>query len=251
MATLACRRSVLRLGTGCIEILEPDGTGPVSQAVGGRGAHLFAAGATTADIDAFAAQLRDRGSEVAVEGGQAFLDTVATGSHGLRLVVSPDDERERVGLAEALYEVTNLVADAAAVTAHYADLLGLDAAAFEPISSPFYGYEGTLTLFDRHRLDRLEVITPNVPENTMGRFFGRFGEGLYMAFAESGELESIEERANESGYRYTAVPPEPARGDGALQTIFLHPPALGGMMLGLSRPTQAWQWSGHPERVEA
>jgi hypothetical protein len=33
-------------------------------------------------------------------------------------------------------------------------------------------------------------------------------------------------------------------------TLFLHPSALGGPMLGLSRPTQAWQWSGHPERVE-
>jgi len=33
--------------------------------------------------------------------------------------------------------------------------------------------------------------------------------------------------------------------------LWLHPPALGGTMLGISRPTMAWRWSGHPERVEA
>ncbi|KAA0234997.1 MAG: hypothetical protein JJLCMIEE_01257 [Acidimicrobiales bacterium] len=250
VSALACRRAILRLGTGCVEILEPDGAGPVSQAVAERGGHLFAGGATTADVGVFATRLRERGLEVPVEAGQAFLDPGATGNHGLRLVVSPDEPREPVGVVAALYEVTNLVADAPAVTADYSDLFGLDATSFEPISSSFYGYEGTLTLFDHRRLDRLEVITPQVPDNTMGRFFARFGESLYMAFAESGDLELIEERAREAGAGYTAVPPEPARGTGAIQTIFLHPPALGGMMLGLSRPTQAWQWSGKPERVE-
>jgi hypothetical protein len=31
--------------------------------------------------------------------------------------------------------------------------------------------------------------------------------------------------------------------------IWLHPATLGGMMLGLSRPSMAWSWSGSPERV--
>jgi len=47
------------------------------------------------------------------------------------------------------------------------------------------------------------------------------------------------------------VPPTGRREGAAADTIFLHPPSLGGTMLGLSRPTLAWQWSGHPERVEA
>jgi hypothetical protein len=84
----------------------------------------------------------------------------------------------------------------------------------------------------------------------MGRFFARAGAAFYMAFAESGALAAIEARARERGDGITLVPPERPAGRAA-DTAFLHPPALGGMMLGLSRPTMAWQWSGHPERVEA
>jgi hypothetical protein len=84
----------------------------------------------------------------------------------------------------------------------------------------------------------------------MGRFFARAGPAFYMAFAESAALAAIEERARERGDGFTAEPPREGRGDGAAHTVFLHPATLGGSMLGLSRPTQAWQWSGHPERVE-
>ena len=83
----------------------------------------------------------------------------------------------------------------------------------------------------------------------MGRFFARFGEAYYMAFAESHSLAAIEDRARELGAGFTVVPPKEQRSGGA-DTVFLHASALGGMMLGLSRPSQAWQWSGHPERVE-
>jgi hypothetical protein len=39
--------------------------------------------------------------------------------------------------------------------------------------------------------------------------------------------------------------------DGTADNLFIHPKALGGMMLGVSRATHAWTWSGHPERVVA
>ena len=139
--------------------------------------------------------------------------------------------------------------DAKAVVERCAALFALDAAAFVPIDSPHYGYSGTLTLFDSDRLHRFEVITPNDLTKTMGRFFTRFGNSFYMAFAESDCLGEIEERALERGIGFTPEPPAAAR-SGPANTIFLHAPALGGMMLGLSRPTLAWQWSGHPERVE-
>jgi hypothetical protein len=83
----------------------------------------------------------------------------------------------------------------------------------------------------------------------MGRFFARFGEAFYMAFAESHSLAAIEDRAREFGAGFTLAPPKQHRPGGA-DTVFLHANALGGMMLGISRPTQAWQWSGHPGRVE-
>jgi len=128
---------------------------------------------------------------------------------------------------------------------HYADLFSLDAGAFEPIGSGNYGYEGSLTLFNREALDRFEVITPTDLSKTMGRFFEKIGESLYMGFAEAPDLDALEERFSEIGAPHT-----PERNREELHTVFLHPPALGGMMLGLSRPSYAWTWSGHPERVE-
>jgi hypothetical protein len=222
IACVAAQCSRYRLGRGWIDLLEPDGAGPVADAVARRGGHLFAAGAATDDLDALVAHLRSQGVEPALEGGQAHLDPAATGGIGLRVVLSPEAAQGRVGDVDFLYEVTLLVHDAPAAVDRCASLFGLDASAFVPIESKQYGYAGTLTLFDRERLGRFEVITPNDPGNTMGRFFARVGEAFYD------------------------------RGDGrGADTVFLHPPALGGMMLGLSRPTMAWQWSGHPERVQA
>ena len=246
---LAARRSRYRLGDGYVELLEPDGAGPVAAAVAERGAHLFAAGAASADLEGLHARLRERGVEPLAEGGQLHLDAAATGGHGLRIVVSPDEGLPPVGAVDGLYEVTNLVHDAKAAVESCAALFGLDPAAFVPIESPHYGYDGTLTLFDADRLHRFELITPHVAENTMGRFFARFGESLYMAFAESGELPAVAERAAAAGVGHTPVPPlAECEGDGP-HTLFLHPSALGGMMLGLSRRGFAWTWSGHPERA--
>ena len=248
-ACLAARCSRYRLGRGWIELLEPDGAGPVADAVARRGGHLFAAGVATDDLSGLVARLRSQGVDPTLEDGQAHLDPADSGI-GLRAVLSPEAQLDPVGNVDFLYEITLFSHDAAAAAGRCASLFGLDAAAFVPIESKQYGYAGTLTLFDRERLGRFEVITPNDPANTMGRFFTHVGEAFYMAFAESAALAAIEERARERGDGFTALPPDP-RERRTADTIFLHPPALGGMMLGLSRPTLAWQWSGHPERVEA
>lgn len=248
---LGALRSRHRLGTGFVEFLEPDGAGPVADALAARGGtgHLYAGGMATPDVDALADHLRRQGVEPARERGQVFLDTAHTGRHGLRLVVSPDDPHAPVGRIDTLYEVTNLVRDYETAVKTYVALLGLDDKAFQPISSDEYGYEGTLTLLDDERLDRFEVITPTDPDKTMGRFFARFGECLYMCFAETGDPAAVEERALELGAPHTRVPPA-GRRPGPPDTVFLHPPAIGGMMLGLSRRTVAWVWSGHAERAE-
>ncbi len=245
---LRAQRTSYRLGRGFVEFLEPDGAGPVEDAVAARGAHLFAAGAATPDVDALEARLRDARIKPPSEAGQLHLDPESTGGHGLRMVISRDEERESVGAIDFLYEVTNLVSDAPVAVARFAEVFGLEPGAFVPIDSEHYGYSGTLTLFEPGRLDRIEVITPRDPAKTMGRFFSRRGESLYMAFAESGELASIEERARELGAGFTPVVNEKRDAPGA-DTLFLHPPALGGMMLGLSRRSYAWSWSGSPERV--
>jgi hypothetical protein len=242
------------VGRGRVELLEPDGTGPIADVVAKRGPHLFAAGAAAPDLDGLVAQLVERGLAPILEGGQAHLDPAAAGEVGFRTVLSPHEELDVVGAIDFFYEATLLVADAEAAVGRCAAIFGLDAGAFVPIESARYGYRGALTLFDRDRLHRFEVITPTDPSKTMGRYFSRHGECFYMAFAESSALDTIEERALERGAGFTADPPaaspDGASRSGAADTIFLHAPSLSGTMLGISRPTLAWQWSGHPERVE-
>lgn len=247
---LGARRSTYRLGTGCIEILEPDGTGDVADAVRVRGGHLFAAGLAMPDVEGFGVRLASAGVVPHAERGQLFLDSEMTGGYGLRLVVSEMQLGTPIGLVGHIYEVTNLVDDAERVVDHYTELFGLDRGNFHPITSEHYGYAGTLTLFAERRLDRLEVITATDSTKTMGRFYDKWGPALYMAFGESDDLAAIAERAVEHGAGLTVEPAEGKRDEHGAHTLFLHPNALGGMMLGISRRNFAWQWSGHPERTD-
>jgi hypothetical protein len=131
------------------------------------------------------------------------------------------------------------------------ELLGLDGSNYTEITSELFGYRGTLTLFEKDKLDRLEVITPTVQGTTMERYFRRFGQSLYMAFAETAQMSLIEDRARAAGVGFNVDRPEGRAAHLPADQIWLHPATLGGMMLGLSRPSMAWFWSGHPERVEA
>ena len=79
----------------------------------------------------------------------------------------------------------------------------------------------------------------------MGRFMAKRGEGLYMCFAEAPDLNPIRARLQEHAPRDwtgSTTAPDP-------DALFLHPQALAGMMMGVSRTTVGWTWSGHPERV--
>lgn len=247
---LGARAHYWRLGDGWVEVLTPHGDGLVAEALGARGPHLFAGGFTTKDPGAFAEHLDARGIRPLWDGERLLLDEAASGIQGLRVIVGRHDPQPPVGLVDTFYELTDLVDDAAAETRRAGDVLGLDPAAFQPIESADYGYRGALTLFHPDRLDRLEMITPDRPNTTMHRFFQRIGGGLYMAFAESGNLAEIERRVLAAGAGHTAVPDAQRRDSLGAHTLFLHPRTLGGMMLGLSRRTYAWTWSGHPEWVE-
>jgi hypothetical protein len=234
IAALGAKRSRLRLGTGYIEILEPDGTGIVADAVNKRGGgHYFAAGVSTDDVPALVAHMASTGVETVSEGQQAFLAPEATGNMGLRAVISREETLPSVG-----------------AIARCADVFALNRDIFVPIPSKEFGYNGSLTLFQPNRLFRFEVITPVDMEKTLGRFFARTGPSFYMSFAECSQLDLIAERAMARGDGFTPVPSPIQDDQGRAETIFLHPPSLGGMMLGLSRPTLAWRWSGAPDRVE-
>jgi hypothetical protein len=240
--SLACRRTVLAVGTSEVELLEADGAGPVEKA----GLGLFAAGFATSDPKALREHLETRGVDATAEGDQLFIDSEALGGSGLRVVVSPFIERSRQGLLSRLYEVTNLVPDAGSWTIHFADLFDLDPTHFVPIRSEQYGYDGTLTLFREGELDRVEIIHPYDESKTMGRYHHRRGPCMYMCYGESDRADEIRERARTHAPDDWTGP----NGDAPVDNLFLHPGALHGVMLGISRSSFAWTWSGCPERVE-
>lgn len=248
---LGARRMLLRAGNGWVELLTPDGAGKIADAVAARGPHLYAAGVATADIGALRKHLEGRGVNAPYEAGQLHLDVADTGIAGLRVTVSEDEALDAVGDIDFFYEATLLSKDTGGVTRALNALFGLNDSYYTEIVSEVFGYRGTLTLFDEDRLDRLEVIDPTTEGTTMERYFRKFGQSLYMAFAETRDINLIGERAAAAGAGFTVDRPADRPSHLPADQIWLHPKALGGMMLGLSRPSMAWSWSGRPERVEA
>lgn len=248
LASLGAQRMILRVGSTDIEFLEPDGEGVVADELRRRGrAHLFAAGAASPDPAAVAATAAREGCAVQAADDRQYVTLTIEGAP-VRFVISPPEERQAAGALDFLYEATVLAADQAGAVDQIARAFALDPASFTTITSERFGYTGVLTLFEAGRSHRFEVITPIDRDKTMGRYHAREGAGFYMAFAESAEMAGIEEAA--AGRGITIERPEgrdPALG---ADQLWLHPATLGGMMLGVSRPTMAWRWSGHPERVE-
>jgi len=241
---LRARRTVLRLGDGEVEILEPTGPGQVADHLeSGRGGP-FAVGFATPSIHRLRRQLAERGIVPTNVGHERhFIDAGRLGIPGLNVVISPDEERPRVGLFTRFYEATHLTDNARASATRLAQTFALDAREFVPIESTQYGYRGFLTLFRGTELDRVETINPYDAAKTMGRFFGRFGPSLYMCYAETDRLSDLRARLK------SLAPKDWTGSDNNDDGLFIHPKALGGLMVGVSRTTYAWTWSGHPERV--
>jgi hypothetical protein len=248
LPSLGARRITLRAGTSDIELLEPDGEGAVADALKRRGrAHLFAAGASSPDPAQVAQTARASGAAHREADGRHYLTLTIEGAP-IAFVISPPAVRKPAGRIDFLYEATVLAANQAAAVAQIRDAFGLDETCFTTITSEAFGYTGVLTLFEKGRLHRFEVITPIDPDKTMGRYHAREGTGFYMAFAEAPDMGAIEAASNGVGITIDRPAARPANLNS--DQLWLHPPSLGGMMLGVSRPTMAWQWSGHPERVE-
>ena len=249
VACLSAKRVTLRAGASDIEILEPDGVGTIESELKRRGrAHLFAAGATSPDPARVAAQAQARGATRVEENGRQYL-TIIVEDAPVRFVISHDTRREPVGDLDFLYEVTLLAADQAGVVRQIRDAFGLDDSHFTTITSEHFGYTGVLTLFREGALHRFEVITPLDKQKTMGRYHAREGASFYMAFAESARMAHIEREAKRADAGITVDRPEGRPTSRTADQLWLHPQSLGGMMLGVSRPSMAWRWSGHPERV--
>lgn len=251
VASLAARRTTLRAGASDIELLEPDGAGVVADELTRRGrAHLFAAGASSPDAAKVAEVARQAGAMHTAERGRHMI-TVEIEGAPIRFVISDESVRARAGDLDFLYEATILAADQARAVDRISKVFALDPAHFTNITSDTFGYTGVLTLFRPGQLHRFEVITPTDMSKTMGRYYTRERCSFYMAFAECSHMLKVEQSARDASAGITVDRPAGRPTNRTADQLWLHPPALGGMMLGISRPSMAWRWSGHPERVEA
>jgi hypothetical protein len=244
VAHLVASRTTMQAGTSLVEILMPEGAGPVADFVNRWGGGLFGAGFSVADLEQAAAYLGENGIHFTRASGQLFLDRAAT--FGLNAVISVNHERAPLGAIKWIYEVTNVVGDWRAAADRYAKIFALDSSKFCPITSKDFGYTGTLTLFDPPaRLDRVEIAQITDYNGAMGRFHQKRGDSLYMFFVEADDVEALAKRLDARKARYAAWRSDEA----GLAELFIHPSAFLGVLVGVSRTEQAWLWSGDPERA--
>ena len=238
---LAARRTVVQAGISEFELLEPAGEGPVAAHLERWGEGILGVGFSTTDLSALSRRLSQRGITYSEEGGRLFIASDQT--PGMNVVLSPHEERSPVGLVNWLYEVTNVVDDHQQAAAFYADAFGLDASNFSPIASERYGYGGQLLLFNPpQQLDRIELSQITEPSRPMGRFHARRGQSIYMGYVETDDVAAVQRTLEARGARYAGRTDDPNP-----EGLFIHPTALHGMLMGVSRTNLAWTWSGHPE----
>jgi catechol 2,3-dioxygenase-like lactoylglutathione lyase family enzyme len=243
---MAAERTILAVGESEIELCQPDGTGRAADLLDAGGG-LVTAGVALPEPERLLVHWRGLGLEPVRDGDQIYLE--GSPGFGVRFVVSPHAQRPRIGPVSFLYEVTNtLVSDWRLAAAFYTAVFDLAPERFSPIGSSRFGYEGTLTLFDPpDRLDRIELSQVNNPDTAMGRWVSKRGDSLYMCYVETHDIGDIIERLDQVGARWT---PRGERQEDEREGLWVHPSALHGLLLGVSRTTLAWEWSGRPELVQ-
>jgi hypothetical protein len=246
---LVAQRSILRLGESELELCQPTGPGPAQSHLDRWGEGLIAAGYASTRLPALLDRLVAQRVAFERDGDQAFLP--ATSTFGFPMMLSAWTEKERVGPVSFIYEATNaLETDWRVVSARYSEIFGLDASRFSEIGSERFGYAGTLTLFNPPaRLDRIELSQTFAGKGgAMRRFVERRGgDGLYMCYLETDRFDELKDRLLAGGAVLTPRGPDIAH---ERDNVWVHPKSLHGMLLGISRETFAWDWSGRPELIQ-
>ncbi|GAA5233576.1 VOC family protein [Verticiella sediminum] len=238
----------IALGASEVELCQPLGPGPIATRLQEKGEGLVCGGVTTDDLTSFAKHLDERGVPYVAADDRIYPES--TSLYGLPLAVSasPQPPRPRAnGPVEYLYELTMVLKTSwGTVAQHYADAFGLDRENEVGIVFARFGYEGALLKFDADRLDRIELSEAHDTAYPMGRYTARHGDALYMCYVETDDLADIIARLDKHGCRWTRRTTTPVERDG----LWIHPSALNGILLGVSRSSLAWGWSGKPEWVQ-
>jgi hypothetical protein len=150
-------------------------------------------------------------------------------------------------MLERVDRIQMAVADAAEAAGAFGDLLGAEPTREE--DSEYLNARRTiLTLGD----SEVELCAPR-GAGIVRAHLDRWGPGLLAAgFSVASvpalrpDVDAIVRRLNRKHARFTPRGGDPlAERDG----LWIHPSALGGLLLGVSRTTAAWEWSGRPELV--
>lgn len=238
----------MAIGASQVELCRALGAGPVAKRLEEKGEGLLCGGVNTDDLAAFMKHLDARGISYVAADGRVYPDSAALYELPLAVSQAPVQPPERAGgPVEFLYELTMVLkTNWDAVAQHYADSFGLDRENEVGITFSRFGYEGTLMKFDPDRLDRIELSEAHDTAYPMGRYTAKHGDALYMCYIQTDDLSDIIARLEKHGCRWTRRTTTPVERDG----LWTHPSALNGILLGVSRTTLAWGWSGRPEWVK-
>lgn len=226
-AAAVARRVTLQWGEDQVELYEPEGEGPAASFIrdGRRG--LFAGGFASADPAAVAARLESAGVRVHEQGAERFC--VYPGDlDGTGIVLTKTTRRERVGLAERIWQITYAVPDLRTAVARYTALFGLAEKFTNDYANEHFGYDAAITWFDARDgapLDSLEYLEPVDPGKNVARFVGRQGPGVYMAsiHAQPDAIAELQRRVESTGGGWA----------GDARTGFIQPRRLAGLLLGI------------------
>jgi hypothetical protein len=240
----AARSSVLRCGTTDVEILEPDGEGPIAERLRSVGPGLFGVGVATQDLARCERWLDEHGVRFLREATRIVVEPAEVS--GLPVVVCEDVPRPRAGLLDHLFEITHLVRDGASACRRFMEVFALREENRCHFDGDAFGYRTFLPTFDPARcLDRVEFGEP-LAGSAMDRFLARRGSSPYMCHGETPDVGEIRERLRARGLRFEDSAPT-----GGDDLLYVHPSALGGVLLGackrgsfgIVRRDGRWCWS--------
>ncbi len=219
------RRVTLQWGHDQVELFEPTAEGPTERFLKQERSGLFAGGFALADPAGLAAHLEKRGIRVHELGADRFM-VLPEDCNGTGMILSTTEKKERVGLADSIWQITYAGPSLDEMCDFYVDALNMSSLYTSRYHSDLFVYDAGVSWFDardRAPLDSLEYLEPTDQESAVARFVKRNGQGIYMCAIVTEDIPQIKERVEAGGRGWTH----------ADIGGYIHPSRLGGMLLGL------------------